>query len=300
MGAAIATAAKTAAQSSGRRRAGRLLQPPKPLQRDRNGLPIPHVNIVVRDTHQSRLQEHYYNTLRDDLMYMTYKHEAGPRKPERPQRLRYDPEDPYTKHRFNPPLGGNKWFKQQPPPTTAENVIKLERIQLHTMLKSAVTNRSNLLTAIMAFRAISGESLENGGRHTTEGVQIVKARTLGGKGWARRGQPIGVKVDLKGPQMYDFIGTLTDFVLPRLREFNGIVMDGPGSPLDSPSGATGVVSFGLPPYALGFFPQIEVNVDAYPELFGMHIHFITDAVGVGAQNRARALVSGFQIPFARA
>jgi large subunit ribosomal protein L5 len=50
---------------------------------------------------------------------------------------------------------------------------------------------------------------------------------------------------------------------------------------------------------MGFFPQIEVNLDAYPKTYGMHIHFITNAKGVGAQERARQLLSGFQIPFVR-
>jgi len=50
---------------------------------------------------------------------------------------------------------------------------------------------------------------------------------------------------------------------------------------------------------MGFFPQIEVNQDSYPKMYGMHIHFVTNASGLGAQNRARALVSGFQIPFVR-
>ncbi|KAK7689842.1 hypothetical protein QCA50_006481 [Cerrena zonata] len=298
MSAAAATATRSVAQAT-RTTRGRV-KPVKPLSRDRYGLPIPHVNIVVRDTHLCRLQDHYHNTLRDDLMYMTYKHEPKSRKPPKDSKLTYDPENPYTKHRFNPPKGGNVYFKQLPPVTTSENVVQLERIQLHTMLESAVTSRSNLLTAIMAFRALSGESREAGGRHTAEGVEIVKAKTLGGKGWARRGQPIGVKVDLKGPKMYDFLGCLVDFVLPKLRDFNGIPMEGPSRPLTTPSAATGVVSFGLPPYALQFFPQIEVNQDMYPEHFGMHIHFITNATGAGAQNKARALVSGFQIPFQRA
>ncbi|CAL1713537.1 unnamed protein product [Somion occarium] len=296
MSAAAATATRAVAQTT----RGRIKLIKKPLRRDRYGLPIPHVDIIVRDTHLSRLQDHYHNTLRDDLMYMTYKHEPASRKPQKQAKLRFDPEDPYTKHRFNPPKGGNTWFKQLPPPTTSENVVQLERIQLHTMLESAVASRANLLTAIMAFRTLSGESREAGGRHTAEGVQIVTARTLGGKGWARRGQPIGVKVDLKGPKMYDFLGTLVDFVLPKLRDYNGLPMEGPSRPLDSPSAATGVVSFGLPPYALQFFPQIEVNPDMYPEHFGMHIHFITNATGVGAQNKARALISGFQVPFSRA
>ena len=231
-------------------------------------------------------------------MYMTYVHEPTPRKPMRPVRLSYDPNDPYTKHRYNPPLGGNRWSKQLPPPSSSDNVVQLERIQIHTQIKSAVSSRTNLLGPIMALRAISGATERGGGQHTAEGVQLVKGRK-NLQGWERPGLPVGVKVDLHGPQMWDFLSVLVEFVLPRLRDFQGIPLEGPASRLDKPNAASGVVSFGLPPTALGLFPQIEVNFDAYPATFGMHIHFITSAQGVGAQNRARALLSGFQIPFAR-
>jgi large subunit ribosomal protein L5 len=270
----------------------------KPLRKDKNGLPIPHINVLVRDTHPCRLSDHYYTTLQDDLMYLTYKHESGPRPPPRQIRLTYDPNDPYTKNRFNPPVGGSQLGKKPAPPTTPENVVRLEKICLHTMLKDAISSRSQLLGPIMAFRALSGETERGGGRHTSQGVQIVKGiKTVGG--WIRPGIPLGVKVDLHGPKMYDFLGTLVEFVLPRLREFNGIVMPPISASPNSPSAVSGVVAFGLPPEALGLFPQIEVNLDAYPKTFGMHIHFVTNATGLGAQNRARALLSGFQVPFLR-
>ena len=270
----------------------------KPLKRDEKGLPIPHVNIVVRDTHVSRLGDHYHNTLRDDLMYMTYTHEPF-RKPERVIRPRFDPNDPYAKFRYNPPVGGNRAFSTPPPPVNPENIIQLERIQLHTMVKQAFQNRTNLLGAIMAFRAISGESEHSGGQRTVDGVQLVKGkRNIGG--WVRPGVPIGVKVDLKGPKMYDFLGMLVEFVLPRLRDFPGLVMPPPSQQLTLPHSGSGVVSLGLPPDAMAFFPQIEVNLDAYPRLYGMHVHFITSAFGAGAQNRARTLLSGFGVPFTRA
>ncbi|KAI0762016.1 mitochondrial 50S ribosomal protein L5 [Trametes elegans] len=270
----------------------------KPLKRDERGVPIPHVNVIVRDTHRSRLADHYHHTLQDDLMYMTYVHEPAPRKPPRPVRLAYDPNDPYSKHRYNPPLGGNRWSKQLPPPSSPDNVIELERIQIHTMIKAATNSRTNLLGPIMALRAISGANEKAGGQHTAEGLQIVRGRS-NAQGWVRPGIPVGVKVDLKGPQMYEFLSVLVEFVLPRLRDFQGVVMEGPSNRLDKMSSASGVVSFGLPPLALGLFPQIEVNFDAYPQPFGMHVHCVTNAKGVGAQNRARALLSGFQIPFAR-
>ncbi|KAF8268536.1 mitochondrial 50S ribosomal protein L5 [Lactarius quietus] len=259
--------------------AGRGLRPIRKIRKlvhDQRGLPIPHVDIIVRDTHLSRLGEHYHNTLADDLLYMTYKHETGARPTPRNIRLMYDPEDPY--------LG-----RKLAPPTSADNVVRLERIQLHTMAKDALVSRQNLLGPLMAMRRR---------RRGSTGVQVVRGvKSVGG--WVRPGIPLGAKVDLRGTKMYEFLGTLTEFVLPRLREFPGLHLPPASANLQTPAGVAGVVSFGLPPEAMGFFPQIEVNLDAYPKSYGMHIHFITNAKGAGAQERARQLLSGFQIPFAR-
>jgi large subunit ribosomal protein L5 len=231
-------------------------------------------------------------------MYMTYVHENG-RPPPRQIRLTYDPNDPYTKNRHNPPVGGSRLGQKLPPPSSPKNVIQLEKISLHTMAREAIASRSNLLGAIAAFRALSGENPGGGGWESSEGVKIVTAKKTAHKWKIRPGIPVGVTVDLRGPKMYEFLGTLVEFVLPRLREFQGIVLPSASSSMATPSGVSGVVSFGLPPEAMGLFPQIELNMDTYPKSYGMHIHFITNAEGVGAQNRARALVSGFQIPLSR-
>jgi len=177
-------------------------------------------------------------------------------------------------------------------------VVRLETIQLHTMVKESLNNKAQLLSALMQMRALTGETYRGGGKHAVDGVQVVRGKKSVG-GWIRPGIPCGVKVDLKGQSMYDFLGTLVEFVLPRLREFNGVLLPTASAAVNTPAGVSGVVSFGLPPTAMVFFPQIEVNVDAYPKLFGFHIHFITNARGVGAQDRAKALLSGFQIPFLR-
>lgn len=232
-------------------------------------------------------------------MYLTYVHELKSRPPPRQIRLTYDPEDPYTKHRKNPIVGGSQVGKKPAPVTTASNVVQLEKISLHSMQKNALANRSNLLGTLMAFRALTGETEEGGGwRNGGGGVQIVRGRK-NVSGWVRPGIPIGVKVELKGEKMYEFLGALVQFVLPRLRDFEGVVLPPASANMNTPSGVSGVVSMGLPPEALGFFPQIEVNQDAYPRLYGMHIHFVTNAEGVGAQDKARALLSGFQLPFCR-
>lgn len=283
----------------GLRRFGRPPPIKEPLKKNkRTRLPTPHVKIVAREFAPCRLENHYYSTLQDDAMYMTYTHEPGSRPPPRQIRLTYDPENPYSKFRRNPPVGGSQLGKTPPPPSTPENVIRLERISLHCMLKEAISNRINLLGVIMAMRALTGESEKAGGQHAISGVQIIRAKKSVG-GWIRPGVPVGVKVDMKGASMFDFLATLVEFVLPRLREFNGIVLPPQSSSVNTPSAVSGVVSFGLPPEAMGFFPQIEVNLDSYPKPYGMHIHCVTNATGLGAQNRARALMSGFQLPFIR-
>ncbi|TFK24392.1 60s ribosomal protein l7 [Coprinopsis marcescibilis] len=263
-------------------------------------LPQPHVKLITREFAPCRLEDHYHNTLQDDLMYMTYKHEPeGTRKAPRQIRLKFDPENPYSKFRANPSVGGSQLGKKPAPPSTPDNVVRLEKIQIHTMVKESIASKANLLAPLMMVRALTGETERGGGQHAVEGIQLVRGKKSIG-GWLRQGIPAGVKVDLRGQSMYDFIGTLTEFVLPRLRDFNGVVLPPQSSSVNTPSAVSGVVSFGLPPQAMVFFPQLEVNIDAYPDhLPGIHIHFVTNATGVGAQDRARALVSGFQIPFAR-
>ena len=49
--------------------------------------------------------------------------------------------------------------------------------------------------------------------------------------------------------MYEFLSTLSEIVLPRIKEFNGIKM--------SKRGNLGVIAFGLPDSAITLFPEIE-------------------------------------------
>ncbi|KAJ7032504.1 ribosomal protein L5 domain-containing protein [Mycena alexandri] len=271
----------------------------KPLHRNwRTRLPIPHVPILGREFAPCRLETHYHATLAEDTMYMTYIHEAGPRPPPRQIRLTYDPSNPYARFRANPPVGGDQLGKKPPPPDSPSNVIRLEKIVIHSFLKTAIVSRSNLLGLIMALRALTGETEKGAGKHAVKGVEVVYGKKSVG-GWIRPDIPVGAKVELRGAPMYDFLAQLVEFVLPRLKDFPGILLPPPAASDHSPSAVSGVVSIGLTPTAMQFFPGIEVNLDAYPRSYGMHIHFVTNATGVGAENRARALMSGFQLPFTR-
>ncbi|KAG6816902.1 hypothetical protein H0H87_001855 [Tephrocybe sp. NHM501043] len=298
MSAAVATTARTAVARPPTR-FGRTPTISRHLRKDRRTqLPIPQVKILTREFGPCRVEDHYHTTLADDAMYMTYVHEPNGRAEPRPKRLTYDPTDPYTKNRHNPPVGGEQLGKKPPPPSRPDNVVRLEKISIHTMQKEALQSKQNLLGPIMALRALTGESFKAGGRHSAEGIQLVRGKKSVG-GWIRPGVPVGAKVDVKGQAMYDFLGTLVEFVLPRIRDFGGVILPPQSSSVNSPSAVSGVVSFGIPPEAMGLFPQIEVNIDSYPKQYGMHLHFVTSATGVGAQNRAEALLSGFQVPFLR-
>ena len=275
----------------------------EPRWRRENLIPTPPCDIVLRDVQISRLSEHYYTTLKEDLMYLTYNHQfhTDPPPKERNIRLRFDPENPYTKGRKNLPVGGTTHtgiIRKPPPPSTATNTISLQAIHLHIFVKSAIGNKSNITPQMMVLRMLSGANKEGGGHHTARGVEVVKGKKTEA-GWIRPGMPCGVKVELKGEAMWTFLSTLTTFVLPRLKDFPGFPLPLPSANIYSPSQASGVVSFGFGPNALALFPQIEVNADSYPKLEGLHIHCVTDARGVGAQMKARQLLSGYQIPFYR-
>ncbi|KAG8809073.1 hypothetical protein FRC18_004740 [Serendipita sp. 400] len=178
-------------------------------------------------------------------------------------------------------------------------ITQLKSIQLHIMSKDAISTRALLIPAMFQLRALSGSSRGEGGHDTNKGIQLIYGRKNLPQWKLRRGVPCGAKVTLKGDKMYDFLGTFVEFVLPRLREWNGVVMPAPSVNRNSPSMVSGVVSIGLKHDAIELFPQIEVNQDLYPRLTGMYIHFFTNERGRGAQNKARALLSGFQIPFTR-
>ena len=98
----------------------------------------------------------------------------------------------------------------------------------------------------------------------------------------REGQPIGVKVTLRGERMYNFMEKLIRVALPCVRDFRGIsdkAFDGFGN------------------YTLGIKDQLiftEVNYDDVVKLRGMDIVFVTTAK---SNEEAYELLSGFGMPF---
>ena len=98
----------------------------------------------------------------------------------------------------------------------------------------------------------------------------------------RRGMPIGVKVTLRGNQMFEFLDRLISVAIPRVRDFRGISdkgFDGRGN------------------YTLGISEQIifpEINIDKVNKINGMDITFVTSS-----RNDAEclSLLKQFGLPF---
>ncbi|GAA5856619.1 hypothetical protein JCM9279_006008 [Rhodotorula babjevae] len=268
-------------------------------------------NVSYGQTARRRLRDHYDTSLSHDLLYLLYSHpthveaQTG-RLPDPLSRSPvWNPANPYASGRAAPPRPkGNRYLVPNPSYTSPEAVPQLESITVECMTKTAVGVKSNLLPVIMAFQAITGEPLQSKhpgayGPGSGKGIVVTKSTKKSASFKIRAGAPTGVKVELKGEQMYTFLESVTDFVLPRLKTFNGIPLPPASHPRQSMSSTSGVVAFGLPPEAMGLFPQIEVNLDQYPRAYGMNIFCVTSAKGRGAQDQARALLSGMGLPFVK-
>jgi len=253
--------------------------------------------IIAGPVSCSRLESHFHNTLASDLLLLNYTNNPDPLPPSPTPN---DPSDPYAKNRSVPALVKNRPLRPASTPSSADHVTRLERIVIHTMVKEVINQRDAIWSAAMLLKALSGENYHAGGRLSSTGIQILTSKKGAPEFGLRAKMRVAAKVEIKGPKMYEFLGTLVDVVLPRLRDFPGLTLPLPSASPISPSAVSGVVEFGLPPAAMGLWPQVELNLDAYPQSHGLHMHFITNARGRGAQARARSLMSGFQIPFVRA
>ncbi|BGP44111.1 54S ribosomal protein L7, mitochondrial [Rhodotorula kratochvilovae] len=268
-------------------------------------------NIAYGQTARSRLRDHYDTSLSHDLLYLLYSHathtqaQHGALPDPLSRSPVWNPENPYAQGRAAPPRPkGNRYLVPNPSYTSPATLPALDSITVECMTKTAVGVKSNLLPVIMAFQAITGEPLQSKhpgayGPGSGKGIVVTRSTKKSASFKIRAGAPTGVKVELKGEQMYAFLETLVDFVLPRLKTFSGIPLPAASHPRQSMSSTSGVVAFGLPPEAMGLFPQIELNLDQYPRAYGMNIFCVTSAKGRAAQDQARALLSGMGLPFVK-
>jgi len=100
----------------------------------------------------------------------------------------------------------------------------------------------------------------------------------------RAGNPIGLKVTMRGKRMYDFLDRLFNIAMPRVRDFRGLspdAFDGRGS------------------YTLGLREQLvwpEIDYDSVDKVRGMEITIVTTA---GTDDEARRMLQLMGMPFAK-
>ncbi|MBR1716572.1 MAG: 50S ribosomal protein L5 [Paludibacteraceae bacterium] len=154
--------------------------------------------------------------------------------------------------------------------TTVMQCPRLQKIVLNQGLGEAVADKKIIEVALNEMTAIAGQKAV-----ATESKKDIAGFKV------RKHMPIGVRVTLRGEQMYEFLERLVRVALPRIRDFRGInnKMDGRGN------------------YTLGITEQIifpEINIDNITKLLGMNITFVTTAK---TDEEGFALLREFGLPF---
>ena len=150
-------------------------------------------------------------------------------------------------------------------------VPKLEKIVVNIGCGDATTNSKLLEAAMKDLETITGQKPV-----ATKAKKSIAGFKL------REGQPIGVKVTLRGEAMYNFMEKLIKVALPRVRDFRGV---------------SGKAFDGFGNYTLGIKEQLifpEIDYDNIVKLRGMDIVFVTTAK---TNEEAFELLSGFGMPF---
>ncbi len=155
--------------------------------------------------------------------------------------------------------------------TTVMAVPRLEKIVINMGVGEGSKDEKFIEAALKDLEAIAGQK-----------PVVTKARKSIAGFKIREGQPIGVKVTLRGENMYYFFEKLVKVGLPRVRDFRGVSghsFDGKGN------------------YTIGIKEQLifpEIEYDNVLKVRGMDIIFVTTAK---SNEEAKSLLKGFGMPF---
>ena len=150
-------------------------------------------------------------------------------------------------------------------------IPKLEKIVINIGVGDAVGNAKALEAAVNDLTIIAGQK-----------PVVTKAHKSIAGFKLREGQPIGVKVTLRGENMYAFLEKLIKIALPRVRDFRGV----------SPKSFDGKGNFTMGVKEQLIFP--EINYDDVLKVRGMDIVIVTTAK---SNDEARSLLKAFGMPF---
>ena len=171
--------------------------------------------------------------------------------------------------------------------------------QYHTELKKKLMDElkiSNLMAVPRMLKVVinvgAGEAVSN--KNVIEKIQeqitliagqkavVTKAKKSVSAFKIRMGQAIGVKVTLRGDQMYHFVQKLVTIVIPRLRDFRGIV--------DTTVDQHGNLNLGFTEQTI--FPEIEF--DKIDKMRGLQVTVVTTA---GSKDTGKKLFTLLGVPF---
>jgi large subunit ribosomal protein L5 len=151
-------------------------------------------------------------------------------------------------------------------------VPRLDKIVVNIGLGEALTNAKAVDAAVGDLQLITGQK-----------PIVTRAKRSIAQFRVRTGNPIGVKVTLRGERMWDFLERLTRLALPRIRDFRGV----PGRSFD-----------GRGNYSLGLREQLafpEIDYDKVDRLRGLEISIVTTAK---TDEESKRLLELLGMPFA--
>lgn len=150
-------------------------------------------------------------------------------------------------------------------------VPQLNKIVVNIGLGRAKDDKKMIEVATNTLRKITGqEPVETFAKNSIAGFKL------------REGNKIGIKVTLRGDQMYEFLDRMINIVLPRLRDFHGVS----SSAFDK----SGNYSLGIADQSV--FP--ELTFEETTTTHGLQAVFVIDAA---EKAHARALLEKFGMPF---
>ncbi len=133
-------------------------------------------------------------------------------------------------------------------------VPRLQKIVVNIGMGEALQNAKSLDAAVHDLTIITGQK-----------PIVTRARKSIAAFKLREGNPIGVKVTLRGSRMWDFLDRLCNIALPRQRDFRGI----------SPDSFDGRGNFSLGLREQLVFP--EIDFDSIDKIRGMELTIVTTA-----------------------
>ena len=151
-------------------------------------------------------------------------------------------------------------------------VPRLDKIVVNIGLGEALTNAKAVDAAVGDVQLITGQK-----------PIVTRAKRSIAQFRVRTGNPIGVKVTLRGARMWDFLERTTRLALPRIRDFRGV----PGRSFD-----------GRGNYSLGLREQLafpEIDYDKVDRLRGLEISIVTTAK---TDEESKRLLELLGMPFA--